>query len=315
MFLVDHGGGGAETLPYRFAEFLAHRTQFLPLLVELLQGAEGAHDILLLSEVFSLLAEVLLRFEVLLEVEVAELLVDFYIVVEFLHIVLVGVVQVLDLGLRHGADGTPAVLDLAEAGEGLVEVFAGFDEGLEVFDHGELGLVVFFLVLLEFLGVSGTSYLILAVKILESAFDLGEGIDGDGLVGRRFGIFSRFGGLFEARGDLLFAQVLVECRLEGFGMLVELLHVLAFNQALERVDNLLETLVRKIRLLVFRFFCGFRFGFGRRHGRGFHLCFHLGLRLGFDNFFLYFYGLFLDGSNRVQIFTHDFTCFNSSLQI
>ena len=212
---------------------------------------------------------------------------------------LVGVVEVLDLGLRHGAGGAPAALDVAELGEGFLEVFAGLDQGLEVFDHGELLLVVLFLVLLHLLGEGRAFHFILAVKILEPAFDFCEGVDGDRLVGRGFfrcafhgfhrfsGGGGRFGRLLDARGDLLLAQVLVESRFQCFGILVELLHVLAVDQLLEGVYNLLETLVRKIRPGVLRL-SGGRF-----------LC----------------YRLFLQGSNRVKIFTHSFTILNCNLQI
>ena len=145
---------------------------------------------------------------------------------------------------------------------------------------------------------SGAPCTVLAVKILEPAFDFGKGVVGNCLFGRLFafrGFFCRhfcFDRLFEARGDFLLAQVLVERRLEGFGVLVELLHVFAVKEFLENVDNLFETFVRKIRFGVLRF--GLRDGFGGRFD---------------DCFFLDFYRLLLSGNNRVKIFTHCFTVF------
>ena len=108
--------------------------------MQFLEGPEGTHHIFFFREGFGACAEFLFRLEVLLEVEVAELLVDLHVVVEFLDVVLVGVVEVLHLVLRHGARGTPTALDVAEFGEGLLEVFAGFDQGLELVDEAELGL-------------------------------------------------------------------------------------------------------------------------------------------------------------------------------
>ena len=276
--------------------------------MEFLQGAECAHHVFLVGEGFGAEAEFLLGFEVLLEIEVAELLVDLHVVIEHFHVVLVRVVEIFHAGLRHGADGAPAVLDLAELGEGLLEVFAGLDQGLEVFDDGKFLLVVLFLVLFLLLREGGATGFILAVKILESALDLGERIEGDRFFGGFFrsGFLAgggrlgggRLGGLHHARGDLFLAQVLVERRFQRFGVLVELLHVFAFEQFLEGIHDFLQAQVRKI--IFGGLLCGI--GFGNRFGGLFDG--------GFDSCsFLDFYGLLLSGNNRVKIFTHCFTVF------
>ena len=85
--------------------------------MELLEFTEGLDDILVLSQLFSSLAELLLCFKVLLEVKVAKVAVDLDHVVELLHIELIGVVKIPELGCRNRTDLPPAVLEFPEGRE------------------------------------------------------------------------------------------------------------------------------------------------------------------------------------------------------
>ena len=222
MALVHRSGSGTEAVPDGFAVLLVHRTEFFPLFVVFLEGPERLDHILLIHQGFCLLAEFHLGLEVLLEVEIPKFPVDLHIVVEHLHVVLVGIVEILDLALRHGTCGTPAVLDVAECREGVLEVFLGVQQRLELFDQGCLYGVVLFTLLFQLGRVLRTDGAILAVEFLETALDLCERIDGDRLrsgfcrLGRRF--FRRpfrtgctvYDRSLVTGCDLLLAEVLVE---------------------------------------------------------------------------------------------------------
>ena len=136
VFLVDYCGGGLEALPDGFAVLLVYGAVLLPLLVQLLELAERLNYVGVLCELLRSLAELLLYLKVLLEVKVAELVVDLYHIVELDYVVLVGVVDVAEVGGGNGADLFPAGLDVAECGEGCIDVFLGLHTGLEVLKDG-----------------------------------------------------------------------------------------------------------------------------------------------------------------------------------
>ena len=110
--------------------------------MQLLQLVERVDDRRLEQQRLGLLAEGHLLLVVLLQVQVAQLLVDLDEVVEVLHVQVVGLPQVLDVLLRHDAGLLPALLQLAELREGIVDRLVGIDQLLELLDDAELDLVV-----------------------------------------------------------------------------------------------------------------------------------------------------------------------------
>ena len=149
VLLVDAARGLLEALPERLLVFIGHGTRLAPLVVELLQLVERLDDGRLEHQRLGLLAERHLLLVVLLQVEVAQLLVDFDEVVEVLDVEVIGLPQVLDLLLGYRTGLLPALLQFAEAGEGMVERLVGVDQRLELLDDAELDLEVLLLLLLE----------------------------------------------------------------------------------------------------------------------------------------------------------------------
>ena len=177
MLLVDNRSGGLEPLPDRLAVLLVDGAVFLPLVVELLDLAECRYSIVAFCQSLCPLAKFLLGFEVLLEIEVAELAVDLYIIIESFYIMAVGLIEVLGLGGRYGACRTPPVLQFPECGICSAEVTGIVDQHFELVDDPALGLVVLFLLLVELLDVFTPDGLVLTIKILETSFYLCERID------------------------------------------------------------------------------------------------------------------------------------------
>ena len=243
VFLVDDGGGGAETLPDGVAEFLGHGAVLLPLLMQLLELLEGAHHVLALGEGLGLLAELGLGLEVLAEVQVAEFAVDLHEVVELLHVQLVGIVHIPEILLGNRTDLAPAVLDLAELREGVLHVALLLDEGLQVLDDGLLLHKVGLALGIELAGVLRTLLLIGVVEGLEARLDRGERAQGGAheRLGGRFlhGIGIGFLDRRVLAGFRLFTgEPLVEGGLDGLGLLGTLHPVGTFRQFLEQSGQL-----------------------------------------------------------------------------
>ncbi len=89
--------------------------------MEFLQLVERLDDGRLQHQRLGLLAEGYLLFVVLLQIEVAQLLVDLDEAVKILDVQIVGLPQILDMLLRHDAGILPALLQLAELVERMVE--------------------------------------------------------------------------------------------------------------------------------------------------------------------------------------------------
>ena len=132
-----------EVIPNLVTLFARHRTDFAPLLEDLLHVAVGRHDVWLLDQFFSGLGEFQLTFEVLLEVVIAQLMVDLDDVVETFGLDLVVVPKFLDVLLRYGVILFPFLLDFAELVVSPVEVVRAFDEGFHTVDEVQLLEIVF----------------------------------------------------------------------------------------------------------------------------------------------------------------------------
>ena len=131
-----------EVVPNLVTLFAGHGTDFAPLLEDLLHIAVGRHDVWLLDQFFSSLGEFELTFEVLLEVVIAQLMVDLDDVVETFGLDLVVVPKFLDVLLRYGVVLFPFLLDFAELVVSPVEVVRAFDEGFHAVDEVQLLEVV-----------------------------------------------------------------------------------------------------------------------------------------------------------------------------
>ena len=81
IFFVDYRRRIFETTPYFFANILCYRTHFAPLFVKVLKAFERYDNISFFGKFFSLFAYELFYFKVFLEIIVAQLFVDFELVV------------------------------------------------------------------------------------------------------------------------------------------------------------------------------------------------------------------------------------------
>ncbi len=135
--------------------------------MELLELTESLDDILVLGKSLGGLAELLLGLKVLLEIEIPQVAVDLHHVVEFLHVELVGVVQVTELCGRNRTDLPPAVLELTESRECGVHILLLLDEVLKILDDsllpGEVLLPLGILLAIIF----STLFLIVGIDTLE----------------------------------------------------------------------------------------------------------------------------------------------------
>ena len=240
VFLVHHGSGGAETLPDGIAVLLGHGAQVFPLLVQFLQLLEGFHHVLVLTQGLGLLAESGLGFQVLLEVQVAEFAVDVYQVVELGHVQLVGIVDVTEILLGHRANLSPAVLDVAELGEGFLHISGLFHQGLQLFDDGLLLLQVLLTLGVLLLIIFGALFLVFHIEGLEAGLNGSERAHRAALHGNG-GIFHgrilvRFlhGGVFAGFG-LFAGKALIEGRFQSLGLLGPLHAVFTGFQLLEQL--------------------------------------------------------------------------------
>ena len=167
ILLVYDARGSLETGPDTLAEFLGNGAEFLPLLMEFLEFGESGYHVLVLGELFGRLAELLLGLEILLEIEVAQFVGDLHLVVEALHVELVVIVEVTEIGGGNRTGGTPAVLQGAEGGEEGTHVFLAVHQGLELFHYAFLDFEVLCLVGVLFAVVFGLLLLVVGIKGLE----------------------------------------------------------------------------------------------------------------------------------------------------
>ena len=121
MTLVDDGRGGLELVPDGLADVLGDGSGLAPLLVEVLELAEGCHGVWLSLESLCLVDEGALVLKVLAEVEVAQLLVHLESVIELLYGELVVLPGVGDVAGGYVGNGLEVSLELLELGE--VEVY------------------------------------------------------------------------------------------------------------------------------------------------------------------------------------------------
>ena len=149
MLAVDDGRGCLEASPDGFAQLLGHGACVAVLLVQLLQLVEGRDDVGLVGQALSGFAEAGLELEVLLEVVFAELVVELQQVVELLYVEAVVLPELVGVLLGDELGVVPLLLQLLEFGVVGVGIFGTLDELLQLFDDGELDLVVeLFLLLL-----------------------------------------------------------------------------------------------------------------------------------------------------------------------
>ena len=134
MLFVDARRSRFETLPQRLFVFVGHGTRLTPLVVELLQLVERLHDRRLGHQSLGLLAQGCFLLVILLQIQIAQLLVYLYEVVEILDVQIVCLPQILHLLLRHHARLLPTLLQLAELGESIVQRLVRIDQLLELID-------------------------------------------------------------------------------------------------------------------------------------------------------------------------------------
>ena len=224
---------------------------------------ECGYHILVLCKLLCGLAELLLCLEVLLEIEVAKVAADLYLVVEFLYVVLIGIVDVPEGVGGNWAGLSPAVLDLAECGEGVAGVAVVFHHLLEVLDDGLLCHEILFSAGVLLLVELCPFFLVVCVDGLEVLFYGNERI-----VDGRFtlGSFS-----------LELAQELVECGFDVLCLFGAHHAVCALLEVLEHLGELGKGLVGKVLYLFFERF-RLRLGLRFRFCHGF--CLRLGLGRG-----------------------------------
>ena len=116
--------------------------------MEVLKAFECQDDILFVVELLGFLAEEGLQFEILAEVVISQVLVDFELVVELLHGCLVVLPQVGCFGGGYLADFLELGLDFLHAGEGAVHIVGVGRYGVEFLNEGEFACEVLVTLLL-----------------------------------------------------------------------------------------------------------------------------------------------------------------------
>ena len=157
MHLIDTGRSRTEPLPYLLSELLGHRTALLPLLVQFLELIESLYHIGIVLQRLSPLAKSGLKFQILLEIQIAKLIVYLDQVIEILDIVLISVVHVLYPGLRYRTDLTPSGLKGPELGKYLVDVLRTLKQFLQFLDNLQLLLQIGLLLALQILEIHGAA--------------------------------------------------------------------------------------------------------------------------------------------------------------
>ena len=150
---VDDGACCLEALPDGFALVFCHGAYLLVLGVECLQLLECRDDVFLglVGKSLSLLAEPLFGLQVLPEVILARLDVEFEQVVELLDVVLVGLPYLCGSFGGNGLYLFPCSLQLFELVEVLVSLFGRCCELLDTLNDSELPFEVFCLLTLHLL--------------------------------------------------------------------------------------------------------------------------------------------------------------------
>ena len=113
--------------------------------MQFLQFVERFDHRRLQHERLGLLAQGHLLLVILLQVQIAQLLVDLDEAVEILDVQVIGLPQILDVLQGHDAGLLPALLQLAEFGKGMVERLVRIDQLLQFFDNSQLDLQVLLL--------------------------------------------------------------------------------------------------------------------------------------------------------------------------
>ena len=106
--------------------------------MQLLQGAGSLHDVLIVLQAFSGLAQQGLHLQILLEIQITQLDVDLHQVVELLLVLLVSLAQLLHFFCRYGTNGFPFGLQFTHPFEiihhvcrlGLCEGFHHIEDSL-----------------------------------------------------------------------------------------------------------------------------------------------------------------------------------------
>ena len=145
MLLVDTARSLLETIPQHLFIFIGHRADFTPFVVQLLQFVERFDDRRFEHQRFGLFAQGQLLLVILLQIEIAQLLVDLDEIVEILHVQVVGLPQILHILLGHHPGLFPTMLQLPELVESLVEHFVRRSQLLEFLDDLQLYLEVLLL--------------------------------------------------------------------------------------------------------------------------------------------------------------------------
>ena len=250
--------GSLEACPNLVTLFFGHGSRVAEFLVQLLPLVEGRHDIRFCRQLFGCLAQALLDFQILLEVVLAEFVVQLQQVVEFLHIELIVFPQFVHLGGGHEGYFVPLLLQLLELSVVLVGVIGRFHQFLQLFDDGELYLQVHFPLFLLFGGQFAPLFFDDGHDILEFFFRRVRGGN------KVFGRASVFNELF--LGRFLFSVVqLVEGLLQAVDVgLRSVFHVgsdfFQFGQDLFFGEFLCRFYLFFSSVFLSRSFRGYRFG-------------------------------------------------------
>ncbi len=172
MAAVDAARCGLETFPEHLLKFDGHGARLTPLVVQLLQLVESLDNRRLHHQRLGLLAKREFLFVVALQVQITQLLINFDVAVEVLDVEVVGLPQILHVGLRNGARLLPTSLQLTELGEGLVERLVRRDQLLQLVNNLQLNFEVLLLLLLQAGDVAVTAGAVLAKQLLEAVLGL-----------------------------------------------------------------------------------------------------------------------------------------------
>jgi len=230
VLFVDTRARLLETFPKRLLVFVGYGARFAPLVMQVLQLAEGRHYRGFEHECLGRFAELYLGLVVAFEVEVAQLLVYLDIIVKVLYVQVVGLPQLLDVRLGDDARLPPALLKFAEGVEGAVHRFVAVYELLQLLDYLEFRAEVLLLLLFDVGQILRPAPAVFGEQLLEACF-VG--------IGLRYEIF-RCTASFGEFAPLLFvlgAVEFIEGHLDGFGFAPYLLYGFGLQQRGEQLHQ------------------------------------------------------------------------------
>jgi len=135
MTFVDDCSCSLEAVPDFFADFFCNRTDIVPLCIKLLQLTVSGNNVTFVRQFLDSFAKKGFLFQILLEIIIAELIVNLDDVVELFRVMLIFFPQFVGMFLRNKLDFLPSCLKVFELIINFVEVVLTCDKLLQLVDE------------------------------------------------------------------------------------------------------------------------------------------------------------------------------------